>query len=860
MPIAGATIKLAGVRGPHDQSYLDPVAAPLLTISDAQGRFILSSLRPDSRYFFFVDAPTYGGVYLREVRLTANELKVTLGSDLLIRGKVIHAPRSISHEGKFYLSYGQWFDNGGSTPGMAGRTLVLEPIKGEANFTIGPFYKVDSASFGPKDSDPRFKQPIELYAADGPEADFGIDQLPISNFVFDLAGKSSSASETSPAVFPSPVPLAAKSPASNPQTLSKGTFDAVRVDDVKKVSTLLLDAGADPNQVDRFGNSPIVYAQSAAVAQVLIDHGAKLTGLPEPLLPRMISYGFAPTEALEAVLKAGADQDPATLKEALLRTDLFRGDDYPAKEKTREWLLALGAKLYPAYQDYQADRDAHTGVSGAGNKGIVSTGHVSMADGTPLGKAEIMARVYSGKTHGSEVDSEVVQNGTFPLRVSDNAVTATVAAEQPGCAVIFAGPFVAKDLDKLNDLQLKLTRGFAASVQTVDEAGHPISGARLESYYAGPPEIECAESTTDAAGTAVIEHLGEAPLNIRVLADGFQADEVTGLHLDPVRPYRWTLKSAQPLHGTVVASATGMPIAGADIKLAGVRGPHDESHTDPRTAPRLATADSQGFFTLRSLRPDSRYFLYVEAPGYGNAFLREIRLTQGELKVTLGPELRIRGKIIHAPLSVIHQGKLHLQYRQVFDIGDNLSGGAGTELDLQPVNGEADFAIGPFYRVDEENPDAQDIQPVDKRYVVLNVDGSAYANFSIGDLPLTDFVFDLAEKSALANGPTKPGAVPKPPTPSVVDGEDGSAPNPGNLDGEYKTSPGSAWTLDMRKDGTAYYYSAGERYTARYALTGDLVTFTFPDGSQEQLQVDGSQLLGVPGNKTFPVTERLKRQ
>ncbi len=388
------------------------------------------------------------------------------------------------------------------------------------------------------------------------------------------------------------------------------------------------------------------------------------------------------------------------------------------------------------------------------HKSFVNEGRVLMADGTPLGPDPITAYThYEGLGNGEGV--EVVRDGLFYLDVPydepDDTTTITVAVEQRGCAVAFTGPLTLENLDKLGHLEVKLARGYNASVQIVDEGGRAVPGALLRPYHPGPPLVELTEIRTDAAGIARLEHLGEAPLNLRVSADGFQADEVTSIHLDPVQPYRLTLKPTQPLRGTVTAAASGKAIAGAVIKLGGVRGPHDEDHYDPKKAPVLTTADAQGRFVLASLRPDSRYYLFVEAPGYGGAYLRGVILGPGELNVALGPELTIRGKIIHAPPAVIHLDKVYLRYGQAFDIGDNFTGQTGEDLDLQPVNGEADFTVGPFYKVYGETI------PSGAKPIELYVDSWGTARFSIDQLPVSNFVFDLARQTN-DRSPPKPEA------------------------------------------------------------------------------------------------------
>ena len=423
----------------------------------------------------------------------------------------------------------------------------------------------------------------------------------------------------------------------------------------------------------------------------------------------------------------------------------------------------------PAAQDHDANREAAKAPAPTDAGRFVNKGRVSMADGTPLGPGPITAHTNYETVGFSGGGAETVENGVFPLDapydVPEDTTTLTVGVEQRGCAVVFAGPFTLANLDKAGRLEVKLTRGYGASVQIVDEAGRPIPGAWLQPYHPGPPVVELTKTRTDAAGNATIEHLGAAPLNLRVVADGFQADEAAGVHLDPAKPYRWTLKPATPLHGTITAAATRTPIAGAVIKLAGVSGAYDETHLDPATAPALTTTDAQGRFTLGSLRPGSRYYLFVEASGYGGAYLRGVQLAQGELNVALGPELRLRGKIVHAPASVVHMGKVDLQYGQACEFDDHHSGIAWGSVELQPVNGETEFTVGPFHKVIDEPADPQNVSPRKGAPVELYVESWGHAVLGVDELPVANFVFDLARKSshrdAAADGGS-PKAAPSP--------------------------------------------------------------------------------------------------
>ena len=498
------------------------------------------------------------------------------------------------------------------------------------------------------------------------------------------------------------------------------------------------------------------------------------------------------------------------------------------------------------------------------HKHFVNGGWVLMADGSPLGSDPITVHTHYVNGGVSGGGDEIVQDGWFYLNVPhdtpEDKPTLTLAVEKRGCAVAFAGPFPFETLNKLDRFEINLKRGYSVSVQIVDEAGRPVPGALLRPYYPGPPMVELPDIRTDAAGSAIIEHVGEAQLNLRLSADGFQSDEETAIDVDPAQPCRFTLKPTQPLHGTVTAAASGKTIAGAVIKLGGVRGPHDEDHTDPKKAPMLTSADAQGHFTLASLRPDSRYYLFVEAPGYGGAYLRGVTLAQGELNVTLGPELMIRGKIIHAPPSVVHMGKVYLQYGQTFSVGENRAGSTGEKVDLEPVNGEADFAIGPFYKVYGEpfDPKKPYAWNWDRKPIGIYVDTWGRADFSIDELPISNFVFDLARKTD-DRSPPESDAVAKPADTegSVAPKKEllpiaSPAPSPANVAEPTPAPKTKVIEIDATastEDGAPLGFNSAEIHPSMiFGPSGGYGEQFFPSFNSDGTSPDGHSLMRIPSD------------
>ncbi|HET6427246.1 MAG TPA: M56 family metallopeptidase [Phycisphaerae bacterium] len=87
--VAGASVKLLCREGFAAAMYHpDEENAPVLATSDAQGRFVVTTLRDDCQYELFVWAAEHGCVFLRSVRAGQKGLEVKLGPELYVRGRV----------------------------------------------------------------------------------------------------------------------------------------------------------------------------------------------------------------------------------------------------------------------------------------------------------------------------------------------------------------------------------------------------------------------------------------------------------------------------------------------------------------------------------------------------------------------------------------------------------------------------------------------------------------------------------------------------------------------------------------------------------------------------------------------------
>ncbi|MES1213588.1 MAG: hypothetical protein ABUL64_03295, partial [Singulisphaera sp.] len=127
---------------------------------------------------------------------------------------------------------------------------------------------------------------------------------------------------------------------------------------------------------------------------------------------------------------------------------------------------------------------------------------------------------------------------------------------------------------------------------------------------------------------------------------GFQAwgQKEIQLAKDEVREIR--LLRAPPTSGIVV-TPEGVPIAGAKIRCAlEVTSSSNSRGNSNDQGPVLATTDASGHFTLDSFNEGAQYALVVDAGDHGKRLFTHIYAGQSDLRFVVGPDLRIRGRVI----------------------------------------------------------------------------------------------------------------------------------------------------------------------------------------------------------------------
>lgn len=274
--------------------------------------------------------------------------------------------------------------------------------------------------------------------------------------------------------------------------------------------------------------------------------------------------------------------------------------------------------------------------------GLVS-GLVRGTDGAPV-LGDLLVEIYSVNGPSSVGCDITGRDGKFESRMRPGKVSLGVCA--PGFAPTFAGPYILEPGGTLKDLNIVLSRGFTGRLKVTDETGRPVAGAEINGQYTHPASgFAYFKLKTDADGRATLEHAATNALHLKLTAAGYQYDQRDTAILQPDRELQWVLKPARPTRGLVVARQTGQPIANARALFMGREGVFAVNSGDVSSAPVMATSDAQGHFALTTLNQGSTYTLLFTAPGYAGEFVTSIAPGQEGLRVSLGPELTVKGSV-----------------------------------------------------------------------------------------------------------------------------------------------------------------------------------------------------------------------
>lgn len=340
-------------------------------------------------------------------------------------------------------------------------------------------------------------------------------------------------------------------------------------------------------------------------------------------------------------------------------------------------------------------------------RGIVRTD-----DGSPLPATLDYVNIQAHSPHASTgYSAKVGPDGCFQQEVAGGEVLVVVEAN--GYAPAGAGPLKANAAGALPEVELVLRHGFNTEVRLTDGSGKPVPAVKVSALYVHGFYVGQQKGESNAAGLFTLHHCtSELPIRLEANVKGYAFDQRT-VTLKKGTPLDWRLTRADPAAGTVVDSATGQPIAGAEIRLvqrSGFEPKISEPHVPWGDPPELlGTTAADGTFSLDTLRADSVYGVWVTAAGHGCDLFDNVRAGQARLRWPLGGERIIHGRVT-GDLSKLDRERVKgknvptIGYENPLVLGDTIysgtrhvpvkiEGGVGTFEIRDPLPGTVSFRL-----------------------------------------------------------------------------------------------------------------------------------------------------------------------
>lgn len=375
-------------------------------------------------------------------------------------------------------------------------------------------------------------------------------------------------------------------------------------------------------------------------------------------------------------------------------------------------------------------------------------GEVRTEDGSPLPANIKLTGLVQNPRRSKSTDVRVT-NGQ--VRESLDAGEFYLLLYAPGWAPTFAGPFQpTRANEELVLPPLILRRGFPVRLRITDDHARPLAGVRLHQPWlraAGPAgnrnlNRPWPDLVTDANGEAVFANVGpDTELEVTVDHPRFQKNIRAFNSFTPDALLVFALTPARPTPGQVVDADTGLPIAGAQILLAGHQRPETSASYSLHNNVRLGTADETGRFLLDTLNDLWTTHVYVVAPGYAPT---SVEATPAKpLHVRLDRGIRISGRVRASPGQLAKSALIIAGYSLA--TGVQSSHGHSLERTLDLASPEPAFTF-------ENLPRGTDS-------ISLSVGGRSLT--LPGDTNQTDLLIDLTAATSTAPGVLALGELPQ---------------------------------------------------------------------------------------------------
>lgn len=283
------------------------------------------------------------------------------------------------------------------------------------------------------------------------------------------------------------------------------------------------------------------------------------------------------------------------------------------------------------------------------------SGTIRTCDGKPL---PVPCRGYAQvRTAKWYRNSKITFNSSFSLTFDAGHVWLYVQPD--GYAPAILGPIRGKAGETVSGIDIVLEHGFSAKIRVVDEIGKPVEGVSVTAFpvlgnsgntlFTFKEDVTC---VTDAQGIAVLPNALARPYTFSARKPGFQPMAIQAVPVEPGRDVTLTLARTPPTTGVVV-SADERPLARARVY------PFAEIHSDRIRCHGghgypVTQTDSNGRFVLDELTKGLRYVLLIVTEDKGQHFSQVVMAGERDLRVEIGPELVVSGKI-HGDLETLEK-------------------------------------------------------------------------------------------------------------------------------------------------------------------------------------------------------------
>jgi beta-lactamase regulating signal transducer with metallopeptidase domain len=302
--------------------------------------------------------------------------------------------------------------------------------------------------------------------------------------------------------------------------------------------------------------------------------------------------------------------------------------------------------LSVAREEYGRD-DQTIGVGQGTIRGTART-----EDGGPLPEGG-MLYYQCRRGQSSFLGSAVEIDREFSCQVGSGSVY--LMAESNGYAPTYVGPFLVRPDEVIEDVEIVLPVGFAASLRVVDEEGDPLEGVTVDGgLVKRGGRIGRADRpwTTDGDGMVCIDHAAEGTYSLTLRRSGYQPLQKR-ISFSPEEVAEIPLEAAEPFTGRVV-TVDGEPVRDAEIRYFFERRAAGGGVNHGGFGPIVGKTDEEGRFALEELKHGWGYALLIESGQRGVAIMDGVEAGERQV-VTVGPKKTLRGEI-RGPLENLKVG------------------------------------------------------------------------------------------------------------------------------------------------------------------------------------------------------------